>query len=63
MSVYSAPTHRNPLFPSPLRLPNSRISAADGWSLADNFLQKQQKQRQRGSRPATIRSAAVIRPP
>ena len=46
-SNYSGLGHPHPLFPSPALPMDSRISAAWTMPVADNFLQKQQKQRER----------------
>jgi len=48
--------HCHPLFFAPPRRLTSRIPAAKAMSVADNFLQKQQKQRERDSRKAAAAS-------
>ena len=45
LSIYSRAQHRNPLFCHPPGRWNARIPAAKAMPVADNFLQKQQKQR------------------
>jgi len=45
LSTYSRAQHRNPLFCHPPGRWNARIPAAKAMAVADNFLQKQQKQR------------------
>src|SRR5436190_245384 len=44
---FNGPARCLPLFFAPLPRRNSRISAAKATSVADNFLQKQQKRRER----------------
>jgi hypothetical protein len=54
LSSYSGSLGHTPLFFASPRWRNSRISAVEAMPLADNFLQKQQKQRKGRSKNGRV---------